>query len=81
MSHFAKLFTLGTHQVVAYKDFQTNQDGVDTHQIVCLVGAGGGAQQVAYGYKEEDKRDAKFEEFNERGAQITLDMVLQSFDE
>lgn len=70
-----KLFELPTHQVMAVKD--DNEDEEPIIQVTFFVEGMKVAQ--AYGYLDDESRDRAFEKFNEELASMIIDKTISFF--
>lgn len=78
MKSFAKIFDLPTHQVLFFKDSQ-EVDDEPMYRIEARTEHDGALQSCFYGYRDEAKRDAKFEALDEQIAQVALSLLLAAF--
>ena len=72
---FAKLFELKNHQVVLYKDFNSEEDEYNIHVISQLQS--GVMMSTKLSYKDENDRDKFFNSLSESDADQLLNKFLK----
>lgn len=74
---FAKIFDIGTNQVLVMKT--TGDDEDEPHLIKMVTDTDGVSVECVLGYLKKGERDTEFEEFNQSRAETFLLSALDFF--